>query len=74
VTVDEIKRQALKLDPSTRASLPRDLLSSLDDLSEAEVERLWLEEAARRNAEVRAGKAATSSMEEVLAKARAKRA
>ena len=45
MTIDELKRAALQLDPSTRASLARDLLASLDDLPEAEVERLWLEEA-----------------------------
>jgi hypothetical protein len=50
--IDELKRQALQMDPSTRAGLARDLLTSLDDLSEAEVERLWLEEAVRRDEEM----------------------
>jgi hypothetical protein len=42
MTIDELKREALQLDPSTRAGLARDLLVSLDDLSEAEVERPWV--------------------------------
>ena len=73
MTIDELKREALRLEPSTRASLARDLLTSLDDLSESEIEQLWLEEAARRHDEVASGKVETVSMEDVLAKARAAR-
>ena len=47
VTIDELKREALQLDPETRADLAHVLLNSLDTLSDAQVERLWLEEAAR---------------------------
>jgi putative addiction module component (TIGR02574 family) len=74
MTMDELKREALRLDPSGRASLARDLLSSLDALSEAEVERLWLEEAERRRQEIDSGEVATIPMDEVFAKARAARA
>jgi hypothetical protein len=73
MTIDELKREVLRLDPSTRASLAHDLLVSLDDLPEAEVERLWLEEAVRRDAEVASGEVATIPMDEVFAKARASR-
>ena len=73
MTIDEIKREALQLDPSTRASLARDLLESLDDLSEAEIEQLWLEESRRRLEEVTSGAVETVSADEALAKARAAR-
>lgn len=71
MTIDELKREALRLDPSGRAGLARELLDSLDELSEAEVEQLWLEEAVRRHQEIVTGAVETVSMEEALSKARA---
>jgi hypothetical protein len=73
MTIDELKRQALQMDPSTRAGLARDLLASLDDLSEAEVQRLWLEEAVRRDEEMASGKVQPIPMDEVFAELRASR-
>lgn len=73
VTVDEIMREALALDAETRASMAHELLSSLESLSEDEVERLWIEEARRRSADVKAGRAYTISAEESIARARARR-
>lgn len=73
MTIDELKREALQLDPSSRAGLARDLLESLDDLTEAEIEQLWLEEAERRHQEIVSGAVDTVSMEEALSKARAAR-
>jgi|GEM_PF-4224925 len=55
------------------AVLARDLLKSLDALTEAEVEHLWLEEAERRHQEIVAGAVDTLSMEEALSTARAAR-
>jgi hypothetical protein len=46
---------------------------SLDDLSEAEVERLWLEEAERRRLDHAAGKTSLIPAHEVFAQLRAKR-
>lgn len=74
MTIDELKREALGLDVSTRASLARELLVSLDDLSEAEAERLWLEEAVRRDEEMATGQVKPIPMDEVFAELRAKRA
>jgi putative addiction module component (TIGR02574 family) len=74
MTIDELKREALQLDPSTRASLAHDILVSLDDLSEADVEQLWLEEADRRDAELASGAVTAIPMDEVFAEARASRA
>lgn len=73
MTVDELRREALALDHSTRARLARDLLNSLDDLSESEIEQLWLEEAVRRHEEVASGAVETVPLDEALAKARAAR-
>ena len=73
MTIDELKRQALQMDPSTRAGLARDLLASLDDLSEAEVQRLWLDEAVRRDQEMASGKVQPIPMDEVFAELRASR-
>ena len=72
VTSDELKREALKLDASARASLARDLLESLDDLSEAEVEQLWLEEAVRRSIEIDDGLVETIPADQVIAEVRAR--
>ena len=74
MTIDELTREALQLDSSNRATLARELLVSLDDLPESEVERLWLEEAERRREAAQAGKAALIPMDEVFALARSKRA
>lgn len=46
--VETIRREALSLPVQERAELAEQLLSSLDALSEAEIEQLWLQEAARR--------------------------
>jgi len=73
MSIDELRREALGLDLSSRARLARDLLSSLDDLSESEIEQLWLEESVRRHNEVVTGAVETVAMDEALAKARAAR-
>ncbi len=72
MTSDELRREALPPDPSTRASLARKLLASLDDLSAAEVEQLWLEEAVR-DEEMASVKVQPIPMNEVFAKLRAGR-
>jgi hypothetical protein len=74
MTIDELKREALQLDPPVRAELARELLESLDDLPESDIERLWLEEAERRRADVQLGKLIPIRMDEAFAKARAARA
>jgi hypothetical protein len=47
MSVDELKAEVLCLDPQTRAYLARELLASLDTLSEAEIEKLWMDEIGR---------------------------
>jgi putative addiction module component (TIGR02574 family) len=73
MTIDELKRAALQLDPPRRASLARDLLVSLDGLSDEEVEQLWLEEAVRRDEDMASGKVQPIPMDEVFAELRASR-
>lgn len=73
MTVDELRREALRLDHTQRARLAHDLLESLDDLSESEIEQLWLQEAARRQGAIAAGEVETIPADEVLAQARARR-
>jgi putative addiction module component (TIGR02574 family) len=72
MTISELKSMALKLTPEERAELASDLLLSLDDLSEPEIEHLWLEEASRRDAELDAGTAKLIPGDQVFAEARAR--
>lgn len=65
----EVLKNALSLEVRDRAALAEKLLSSLDELSEEETERLWADEAKRRLEEYRAGRAETVRAEEVHAKA-----
>ena len=72
MTVEELEAEALKLNPSSRAKLATKLLSSLEDLSDAEIERLWAEEALRRNEELDKGTASARPAEDVIREARAR--
>jgi len=54
--LEEIINVVMELSLEERAQLAGTLLSSLDEGSESEVERLWLEEAERRLQEYREGK------------------
>lgn len=66
VQFDQIKNGALNLDLNSRATLARILLESLDEMSEAENEALWLDEAERRQREVLTGAAQMCDGEEVF--------
>ncbi|ROZ62425.1 addiction module protein [Ramlibacter sp. WS9] len=68
---ETIRREALSLPVQERAELAEQLLSSLDALSEAEIEQLWLREAARRASEIDQGLAARVSSDEVRRQAQA---
>jgi TPP-dependent pyruvate/acetoin dehydrogenase alpha subunit len=50
MSAEELENEALKLPSRDPARLAERLLESLESLSEEENERLWAEEAARRNA------------------------
>ena len=72
MTTEQVENEALKLKPEARAELAEKLLKSLEDLSDEEIERLWAEEAVRRDAEVDSGKASMRNAEDVLRDARAR--
>ena len=61
----------MQLSLQERAALAEQLLSSLDSLSEAEVEQLWLREAARRANELDEGLSHRVSADKVRSQARA---
>jgi putative addiction module component (TIGR02574 family) len=65
-----IRREALSLPPQARAELAEQLLSSLEPLSEEEIERLWFAEAARRADEIDRGAAKRYSADEVQQQAK----
>ena len=60
---EEIEAEALNLPPSERAQLAEALIASLDE--DAEVERAWAEEVARRLAEIHAGTVELIAAEDV---------
>lgn len=64
---EKVREQALNLDLDARVALARALLESLEGLSEAENESLWLEEAERRQQEVREGRVKLVPGDEVKA-------
>jgi putative addiction module component (TIGR02574 family) len=72
MTIDELKAEALRLNPEERAELASDLLVSLDDLRESEIEKVWVEEAMRRDAALDSGAARAIPADEVFAAARAR--
>jgi putative addiction module component (TIGR02574 family) len=49
--------EALRLDPRTRAKLASDLLASIDDGDDDDVEAAWATEVTRRDAELESGRA-----------------
>lgn len=62
---EAIRREALSLPVHDRAELAEQLLSSLDSLSEPEIEQLWLQEAARRAEEMDRGLSKRVAADEV---------
>jgi len=66
-----ITSEALSLPVHERAELAAQLLSSLDALSESEIEPLWFQEAARRAAEMDKGVSKRIPAEEVRRQASA---
>ena len=67
----ECEKLALGLPLSDRAALAERLLASLDSPDDAEIERLWVEEAERRYAAHKAGLTSARPAADVLRDARA---
>jgi hypothetical protein len=72
MTVEQVEIEALKLEPEARAKLAERLLRSLDDLSNADIEHLWAEEAVRRDAELDSDSGSMREAEDVFRDARAR--
>jgi putative addiction module component (TIGR02574 family) len=70
MSFSEIKDAAMKLSLQERGELVRDLLESVDNVTEAEHERLWLEEVGRRIKRVERGESQLIPVEEALARVR----
>ncbi len=66
-----IEKEALELPVGRRAKLAQRLLESLDDLSEAEADKLWLAETTRRASEIDAGKVRLVKPDELERRVRA---
>ena len=69
---DTILGTALALPPDEREWLAEELMASLDQHRDPEIEAAWATEIERRIAEVEAGEAETVSWEEARARIRAK--
>jgi putative addiction module component (TIGR02574 family) len=72
MTRSQLVAEALKLDPEDRVEVAHQLLASLDDLSEAEIEALWLAEAERRDLALDRGELKSIPAEEVFANLRSR--
>ena len=68
---EELEAEIKKLSLKDRAALARWIVESLDELSESEIEALWVEEAERRLDEMEQGVAKEIPAEEVVRRARA---
>lgn len=69
--LEELAAEIKKLNVKDRAKLAKRIVESLDDLSAAEIEALWAEEAERRLDELEQGRVTELPAEEVLRRARA---
>lgn len=67
--IKEIEEKALKLSSYDRAILAERLITSLDEDEDAEVERLWIEEAERRYKEYKEGKVKAKPANQVFSEA-----
>jgi putative addiction module component (TIGR02574 family) len=64
--------EALALPPESRAKLARELVASLEEGSDTDVEAAWDREVEKRVAEIKRGEAQGRPAEQVLAEIRAK--
>ena len=71
MSLNEIEAEIKKLNLKDRAALAKWIVESLDELSEAEVETLWVEEAERRLDELERGQLSEIPAKEVLRRAKA---
>lgn len=70
--LQEVASKALSLSPPERAELAHELILSLDEVTDKEVEKAWDAEIERRVAEIKSGKAKGRPAEDILAEIRAR--
>ncbi len=70
MNLEQLEAEIRKLNLKERAALAKRIVQSLDELSESEIEALWVEEAERRLDELEQGLATEIPAEEVLRRAR----
>lgn len=68
---EKLEAEIMKLSPEARAALAEKIILSLEEPSESENERLWVEEAERRLKEMRQGVVTEVPAEEVFRRAKA---
>lgn len=66
---EQLEKQARMLTPQEKASLARILIEELDPSSDADTERLWIEESQRRYDAYRKGELRSIAGEEVMSRA-----
>jgi hypothetical protein len=71
MSLKELKAEIKKLNLKDRAMLAKWIVESLDELSNAEIEALWVEEAELRLNEMEKGSVTEIPTEEALRRARA---
>ncbi len=69
---EQIEAEALALEEPSRAHIAKRLIQSLEPEKEAQIERLWLKEALRRQQELESGSAKPVPAEEAFARLLAK--
>jgi putative addiction module component (TIGR02574 family) len=67
---EKLQADLLELPLNSRASLARALIESLDESADENIEALWADEIRRRDDDLRSGKAAARSVDQVLHDAR----
>ena len=70
MSTEELEAEALKLTPQARAKLAGKLLESLEGLTEEENQKLWAEEAERRDEELDRSPEKARPADEVFLEAR----
>ena len=70
--MQEVVNKALNLSAEERAKLAHELIISLDEVIDKEVEKAWDTEIRRRVKEIKSGKAKGRPAEDILAEIRAK--
>ena len=73
MSIEKLKTEVFRLSPGARARLARELLASLEGMTQAEIDELWTEEAIRRDEELDTGAARAVPADEVLSRARVRR-